>query len=827
MPVVFDDLRYAVRQWRRDPGAAAIAILTMALGIGVNAAVFSAANGFVRPLPVRAPEQLTVLAAQDRGDATGTEKLQYMLSYPALMDFRRQAGAFSDLFGYQVSIGGLVADGRGSQILYSHVTSDFFSALGIRPAAGRFILPGEGETLGAEPVMVLGYACWQRRFGGDRAVIGKRVLVEGKPATIIGVAPKGFHGLYHTLEMEAYLPLSHARELGYFGAFPTDRGERFLTVVGRMRPGVSIRQSQSEVNVIAGRLARQYPDTDKAFSVRVFPETLARPVPVFAGVVPMVGGLFLALAMVVLLLASINVANLMLVRATARERELAVRAALGSGRGRLIRQMLTESAALAAVGGLAGIVVGKWASDAIAGMRVETGLPMVFDPSFDWRVFLYALAATAVTGLAAGAWPALRASRTDAGAVLHESSRTGEGCTGRQRIRRALVAVQVAGSLTLLIVAGLFVRSLEGAQRFYLGFDPDRLLNVIIDPLYAGYDEARTKEFYRELDARVRALPGVQSASFAYSVPLGYCNWGGLVHAEDRPETPGVPPPLVLYNSVNAAYFENLRVPLLGGRAFRESDDDRTPRVAIVNQTMARQFWPGQNPIGKRFAVSFHSSAQQGPMWEVVGLAGDGKYLAAIESPLPYFYVPLKQSFFSRRALQIRSMVPPERLAKAVEREIHALDPEMPIIEVRTMRQALQGPNGFLALRFGASMAGAMGLLGLTLAVVGVYGVVAFATARRTREIGIRLALGATSRDAMGLVLWQGARSVIVGVVAGLALTFAATRVMAQFLFFVSASDPLTFAGVTLLLAAIALAACYIPARQAMRVDPALALRAE
>ena len=827
MQTRFDDLRHAVRQWRRAPGTAAIVVLTMALGVGVNTAVFSSVSGFVRPLPVREPDRLTVLAAQNRSDTTGLEKLQYLFSYPALTDFRQQAGVFSDLLAYQTGIGGLVADGRGGQVLYSHVTDNYFSALGIQPAAGRFILPGEGDASGTEPVMVLGYSYWQKRFGGDPGVIGKQVRVEGTLATIVGVAPKGFRGLFHMLDMDAYLPLSHAQAVGYYGAFRTDRNQRFLTVLGRLKPGVTLSQAQSAVDVVAGRLARQYPDSDKALSVRVFPERLARPVPVFASVVPLINGLFLALAILVLVLASINVANVMLVSTTARERELAIRAALGSGRWRLIRQMLSETAALAVLGGLAGIVLGSWASHALASMRVEADLPVVFDPSFDWTVFAYALASTVVTGLAASLWPAFRASRADAGVVLHGEGRSSSGGAGRQRIRRMLVTVQVAGSLTLLVVAGLFVRSLEGAQQLYLGFDPDRLLNVVIDPSYARYDEARTKEFYRELGARVRALPGVQSASFASTVPLGYYNYGALVRTEDRPDVPGVPPPLVLRNSVDSAYFDNMRIPLVRGRAFGEMDDETAPPVAIVNETMARRFWPDENPIGKRFKASFKSTNRPERKWEVVGVARDGKYLVAIENPLPYFYVPLKQDFLSRRTLQVRSVGLPERLSAAVEREIHALDPEMPIIEVRTMRQALAGPNGFLALRFGALMAGAMGLLGLALAVVGVYGVVAFATAKRTREIGIRMALGATAPDVMGMVLGQGAWLVAAGMLGGLACTYAATRVMARFLFFVSAGDPLTFASETLLLGATALGACYVPARRAMRVDPSVALRAE
>ena len=483
-----------------------------------------------------------------------------------------------------------------------------------------------------------------------------------------------------------------------------------------------------------------------------------------------------------------------------------------------------ESMLLAFLGGAAGVILGAWASDAVSAIPVETNIPVLLDFSFDWRVFAYALAAALATGIAVGVWPALRASRADVSAVLHDGGRSGSGGVDRHRVRNVLVVAQVAGSLMLLIVAGLFVRGLERAQRMDLGFDPDRLLNVLLDTGYAGYGKPRTTEFYRELERRVRAIPGVQSASQAFSVPVGYYNDADTVQIEGRPANPGQQPPLVFFNAVDPGYFETMRIPLAGGRGFRESDNETAPRVAIVNQTMASHFWPNQEPIGKRFSMMRRAS---GSYWEVVGVARDGKYLAAFEPALPYFYVPLAQRYSSRRALQIRCSVPPESLASQVERVVQALDPEMPISDLRTMRQSLAGALGFFVFRLGAYEAGAMGMLGLALAVVGVYGVVSYAASQRTREIGIRMALGADPGAVRRLVLRQGAYLVIAGVLAGLAGAWALARAITSWLFGVIAADPLTFTGVTLLLAAIALWACYVPARRAMRVDPMVALRHE
>jgi predicted permease len=822
MRPLLEDLRYAARQLRKSPGITALVVLTVALGIGANTAIFSMINGYLRPLPVKAPSQIVVLAAQTKGDETG---FRYRFSYPALTDFRRQADCFSGLFAFGVGITGLSADGKVTQFLNSAVTGNLFTVLGLKPSAGRLFLPGEGETSGTGMLVVLGYSHWQKRFGGNPNVVGKQVRMNGRPARIIGVAPEGFHGLYAGVDLDGYLSLNSLTQLDSrdFASFYTDRGLRFLTVLGRLKPGVTVAEAQSSVNVIARRLEEQYPASDKGIAVHVIPEILARPIPLhfLESLIPVIRGFLLMLAALVLLLACMNVANILLVRATVRQREMAIRAALGSGRARLIRQMLTESILLALLGGAAGILLGRWASAAFASsLDLGTDLPVVVDFSFDWRVFTYAATAALLTGILIGIWPALRASRAEANSVLHDGIRSDSSSAGRQRVRGILVVAQVAGSLVLLIVAGLFVRSLQRAQRMDLGFDPGHVLNVRMDPSQIGYERSRTNEFYRDLERRARTLPGVQSVSLAHSVPLGYISDGFTVRAEGRPEIPGEQPPTIGVNGVGPDYFDTLRIPLVRGRVFRESDNETAPPVAIVNQTLAGRLWPNQDPIGKRFRGGR-------TLWEVVGVARDSKYLVLFEDHLPYVYVPLAQQYYSMRVLEIRTSVAPESLRVQVQREIQALDSEMPIADLQTMNQSLAGGMGFLMFRIGAVQAGAMGILGLILAVIGVYGVVSYGASQRTRELGIRMALGARPSDVRALVLGQGVRLVIAGVVTGLIGAAALTRVATRFVLLVSATDPLTFTVVTLALAAIALWACYLPARRAMRVDPMVALRHE
>jgi len=818
-----DDLRYAVRQYLREPGVTIVLLATIALGIGANTGVFSILNGLVRPLAARSPEQLVVIAADTKGDETG---LRWRFSYQALQDFRNQTSKLSDVFAYSPRLGGLAFGTKTTQFMYSAVTGNYFSALGIKPAAGRLLEPGEGENEGAPRVVVLGYSFWQRRFGGDPTVLGQQVRVDGRPATVIGITPQNFRGTYEGMDMEGFVPLRSLVEEQWAKQMFTSRTVRPLTVFGRLKPGVSLGEAQSEMTVLTHRLEEQYPATDKGTGARVVAEPLARPVPIRAGMdmFPFIRFSLLFLAGLVLAVACMNIANILLVRATVREREMAIRAALGSGRGRLIRQMLTESLLLAMLGAVFGMILGKWASQSFSDAlpRMVSDLPVLFDTSFDWRVFTYALSAALLSGGLIGIWPAIRVSRAEPGAALHDGSRSNSSGPQRQRIRGVLVAGQVAGSLVLLVAAGLFVRSLQTAQSLDLGYAPDHVLNARMNPQWVGYDRQRTNDFYRELERRVKAWPEVQSAGLAFSAPLGLIGSGESVYIEGRTVDPGEQAPSVGYNTVDESYFDTMKIAILRGRAFRDSDTETAPLVAIVNQTMAKRYWPNQNPIGKRFRMQ----SLESPLVEVVGVAHDSKNLFVVEGSLPYFYVPFTQVFSSMRVLHIRSLVDPQTLSNRLQQEVSALDPVMPV-SVQTMAAAVDGAQGFFLLRVGVIQAGGMGILGLLLAAVGVYGVMSYGATQRTREIGIRMALGATPQAILGMILNQGVWMIVAGVVLGLMGAAAVTRVLTRFLFSVSLADPLVVFLAAALLGIVALWACYLPARRAMRVEPMVALRHE
>jgi predicted permease len=810
----WQDLRYAARTLRNSPGFTAIAVITLGLGMAVNTTVFSVINGMLlRPMPVPHPEQIAVLSMQQSG-LPGFQRF----SYPDYQDVSRQADNFSDIIGYRPTLVGLSVDGKADHCVLSRVTGNYFSALGIQPAVGRLILPTEGQVPGADPVLVLGFSYWQKRFAGDRNVVGKRAEINSHSFTIVGVAPKEFHGTYAIVDMDGYVPFSAATGSKGFGeetvpASWTHREERSLSLLGRLKPGNTVKQAQATLNVVAQRIAEQHPETDKGISIQAYPERLARPEPDPDNTLPLVSAAFMVLAGLVLLVACFNIANVLLVRATVRQREMGIRAALGAGRGRLVRQHLTESLLLALLGGAAGYVLAIWAAGFLSSLPLGTDLPISFDLQPDGRVFVFALGAVLLTGLVVGILPALRVARNDVNSVLR-----------RHIVRSTLVVAQLAGSLLLLIVAGLFMRSLGKAQQLYLGYSPDHILDLTVDVEQVNFNESRGREFFRQVDERLSALPGVLSVGQAFTVPLGVISADEQVTAEGHPVEAGKQPPAIMYNPVTLGYFDTLRLPMQMGRRFTDADSEKAPAVAVVNQAMAEKLWPKESPLGKRFTTK----DAKGQFTEVIGVVQNGKYKNVIEDPPePFYYVPLAQKYMAYRTIHVRTSVPPESLQRQIEQQIRELAPGIAISEVQTMTTALQGINGFFFFRFGAQLTGTMGLLGLILAVIGVYSVVSYAAAQRTQEIGIRMALGAEPRDILKMVLRQSFVVVGVGLGVGLAAALAGTRVIADLIVGIKPTDPFTFVGVIVLLSTIALIACWIPARRATRVSPLAALRYE
>ncbi len=820
---ILQDLRYTFRMLGKSPGFTVVAVLTLALGIGVNTTVFSVVNGMLlRPMPVPNPERITVLAAQQ----DGTPGYQ-AFSYPDYEDIRKQADVFSDVLAYRVSLVGLSVDGKGDHCVISRVTGNFFSTAGIQPAVGRLILPSEGQRPGADPVFVLGYNYWQKRFGGDKNVVGKQAEMDGHPVTIVGVAPKGFPGMFAFMNMDGYVPLSADAGLG--GNSPieemwTKREERSLQLKGRLKPGVDLKQATASLQVVAQRLAEQHPESDKGLRLSAFPERLARPEPDPDGTIPKVSAAFTVLATLVLLVACFNIANILLVRATARQREMAIRTAVGAGWGRLVRQSMTESLLLTVLGGSGGLLLGWWASSFLSSLPLGTDLPIQLNFQPDARVFLFTAVVVLLAAVVVGIIPALPLAKTDVNSVLREGGRGASEGPKRNFMRSALVVAQLAGSLLLLVVAGLFVRSLGKAEKLYLGFEPDHVIDVAVDIHQIGYQEAQGREFYRSAEERIRALPGVVSVTQAFSVPMGLIGAQDQVIADKHPLESGQVAPDVFDNYVTPSYFETLRIPLKRGRTFTDADNEKAPHVAVINETMAKTFWPNEDALGRRFKTkdSDHKWAE----FEVIGIVQDGKYKGIVEDPMPFFYKPLAQEYMSLRNIQVRTSLPPENLELQIASTIRALAPGLPVT-VKTMDEELQGLNGYMFFRLGAQLSGTMGLLGLVLAVVGVYSVVSYAAAQRTHEIGIRMALGAESRDVLRMVLSRSLVMIAIGVAVGLLISFAGARAIASLLVGISPSDPVTFGGVMLLLLGVALLACLIPAYRATRVDPLVALRCE
>jgi predicted permease len=803
---------------RRSPGFALTAILTLALGIGANTMIYSLVSAVLLrpPAGVREPSRLVAVYTSDySGPRYGTS------SYADYQDFGTAGGALSGLAAYTVRPLALAANGKTSRVWSEEVSTNYFSVLGVSPALGRVFLPSDGGAPGTQPYVVLSHAFWQRAFGSDPGVIGRAVRLNGHDFTVVGVASTEFGGLLRGVQADVWVPLLMQGALDSGNRDLTDRGSRSLFMMGRLAPGATLAEAQAGLHVIARRLHEAYPQQwtnvhDEPRTVTVIPERDARIFPALRGTVVGFLGLLMAVVALVLLICCANIANLLLTRAAGRQREIAIRLALGANRGRLVRQLLTESVVLAALGAAAGTVLAAWAVGLLTAFKPPLPVPVTLDLRIDRGVLAFTIALAAITGLAFGLAPALRAARANVipalkGGALTERTR-GHGWT----LRNVLVVGQVAVSLVLLTLAGLFVRSLQRAQSAPLGFDSRHVALFSFELGNQAYTEARGKALYEEMTRRVASLPGVRGVTLAKTIPLGLAHERRGVRVEGHAALPGEDLEFGA-NTVGPGYFSLMKIPIVRGREFTEHDRSNAPPVVIVNETFARRFWPGENPIGR------HLTTGGGPM-EVIGVAHDATYHSLTEEPLPYFYVPFLQQYTPDMTLEVRTTGDPAAIIPTVRRVIAALNPDL-VIQTSTMDASLG--LSLLPQRVGATLLGIFGLLGLALAGVGLYGVVAYTVSRRTRELGIRVALGAERRDVHRLVIRHGMALAGTGLVLGLGAALGVTRLVQGFLFGVSATDPLTLGGVAAFLASVALLASYIPARRATSIDPVIALRDE
>ncbi|MGC2672484.1 MAG: ABC transporter permease, partial [Candidatus Acidiferrum sp.] len=765
MENLWKDLRYAFRMLFKSPGFTLVAVLALGLGIGANTAIFSVFNGMLwRPLPARDSQRLVVLAAKTRDF-----QFPLNLSYLDFQDYRQLKSVFSDLVAYSPSPVNFGAQGRPERAWVDLVSGNYFSALGIEPALGRTFAPDEGWVQNKDPLVVLSYKFWQKRFGGDRGVIGQTVQVNNHAFTIIGVAPERYVGAYYFIEPDFYLPLTAT---GIVDPTESDaltrRSASFLRVLGYLKPGVTPAQAMAAAQPLDHRLAQDFPDSHKGLSLLVLPELKARPEPGLGGFMSTAVIVFMLLVGLVLLIACANVANLILARANGRRKEFATRVALGASRWRLARQLLTETVLLSACGGVLGMVFARWAGMGLTSIHIPTDIPLrLFDLRLDWRIFSFAFLAALLTGVVAGLVPSLQASRTDLADTLKAGGRSGGSSAGHHRFRNVLVVSQVAVSLLLLACAGFFIRSLQNSAHVDMGFRIDHTLLMSVDLGLQGYTEARGQQFFKQLTERVRSMPGVRDAAVSSYIPMGYDNSGVSVFPDGQIIDDKSNSEVVFDDLVQPRYFRTAGVPVIRGREFTDADSASAPLVAIINDTFAQKIWPGQDPIGKIFRTK-----KDGPPIQVVGLTRTGKYLFLYETPQLYVYFPLAQRYSAGANLFVHTEGDPQQIVSAVRDQIRQLDASLPVFAVTTMEAHVRYGKPLLPARLGAMLVGAFGLLGLILASVGVYGVVSYSVSQRTQEIGIRTALGAQRSNVLGMILKQGMRMALIGTGVGIVLSF-------------------------------------------------------
>ncbi len=806
------DLRFALRQLRKNPGFTALAVGTLALGIAANLTIFSWINStLLDPIPGigHTSDMITIM----RGERS--EHPTPPFSYLDLVDLRDSTRSFSGLMGYHDDYMAITGEGQPERVYGVLATSNYFEVLGVHPILGRTLLPTLSNERTGVAEVVLNYDLWQNRFGGDPAIVGRIIQINLHPYTVVGVAPRGFHGCKTGLRADVWIPLGMDPKIWGSNRI-NDRGVSWLNVLGKLKPGVDADQAVSELNVAMQRIISRFPAEHQGPN-QISSDPLWRSP--FGANVYMYGTLpiLLALAAVLLLLACANVANLLLVRSVARRREMAIRMSMGAGRWRIVRQLLIENLFIALSGGMLALLVTMWTAHTLGYFLPPATLPIAINGHVNGTVLLVTLLVSAFTAAVSGLIPALRASSLSPVSVLKDEALSTSGGLSKSRLTRGLVIAQIALSLLLLTCAGLFVRSLRNAQHADPGFDPNKVLLISFDLDPAGYSGAQGIEFDRQLLARVKQLPGVQSVTLAEFSPLSF-----TMHSDGiMPE--GYVPHLhesmeVDRGRVGPGYLETLRTPLLAGRGITDQDNSKTERVAVVNKALVDRYWPGQNAIGKRIQVA-------GTWYSVVGVAANGKYRRMVYDAAPLVLLPEAQDYDSTQILHVRTVGEPLALASSVEQTIHDLNPDLPLYNISTLKSNLSLGNVFE--RIAADFAAAFGFLALILAAVGIYGVVAYTTRQRTHEIGIRMALGAGRANVFRSVLGQGLWLSLAGLAAGLVVTFASTRFLSGMLFGVGTVDWITVASVAGVLFLVTLAACFVPARRAASIEPMQALRTE
>ena len=806
MNTIWGDLRYGVRILLKTPSFSIVAVLALALGIGANCAIFSVVNALlIRPLAFGESDRLVKVNHWE-----AIQNSESAVSPPGFADYRNQSQSFESLSATYLGQTGLnySDDDEPERLSGGRVSADFFRTLRVEPLLGRAFLDEEDQP-GRNRVVVLSHGLWQRRFGGGRDVVGKEITLSGQSYTVIGVMPQSFKWKTDDL----WRPLALAPES--FAA--NQRGSEYLSVIARLKPGVTIQQAQAEMNTIAETIKQNNPSfypSEGGWGLRVtslFDDVVGGIKPALLILLGAVG--------LVLLIACANVANLLLARAAARQREIAIRTALGASRFQLIRQLLVESVVLALVGGALGLLLAVWGIDLLVAFSGDN-IPRANEIRIDGQVLAFTLSVSLMTSLVFGLMPAIQASKTDVQTMLKEGGRG--STTLRQRARAALVVADVALSLLLLIGAGLLIKSFATLQNVSPGFQPQGLLTMQVAlPAFRYREPEQVKTFFERSLEEIRILPGVQSAGAVSDLPLSGSVHSGSFNIEDRPSVPGEEGPHADIRAATAGYFETMKIPLIKGRFFTEEDTRTARPVAIIDETLAQRYFPGEEPLGKR--VEF----QQGkPIWrEIVGVVGRVKHKGLDRDFKDQLIAPHAQVSYATMVLIARTSSDPASQISAVRGAIRKIDKDQPVFKVTTMEQLLASSLG--QRRLSVILFGVFAAVALVLAAVGLYGVISYSVAQRTNEIGIRMALGAERRDILRMVVEHGLKLTLAGVVLGLGGAYALTRVMSSLLFEVSATDPLTFVIVPLLLALVALAACLVPARRATKVDPMIALRYE